>query len=58
MSMEDFEGYKVTLSVILVENSLNCTLIFSFIHNSGSVQQWKDSVVLVEKLLRSFGLVL
>ena len=56
--MEDFEGYKVTLSVILVENSLNCTLIFSFIHNSGSVQQWKDSVVLVEKLLRSFGLVL
>ena len=45
------------VSVILVGNSLNCTLMFSFIHNSsGSVQQWKDSIR--KKLLRSFGSVL
>ena len=45
------------MSVILVGNSLNCTLMFSLIHNNGSVQQWKDSIR-GKKLLRSFGSVL
>ena len=31
-------------SVILIGNSFNCSLMFSFIHNSSSIQQWKDII--------------
>ena len=35
---------KINKHKILGGNILKCTLMFSFIHNSGSVQQWKDSI--------------
>ena len=44
------------MSLILAGNSLNFTLMFSFIRSSGCVQQWKGSIR--EKLLRSFGFAL